>query len=72
VGSRALTTTTRQETSKAVEGTGYRHLESQRPDCWVTINLLRRQLVSFLPRLGSKLLPQFLTNRFVGVICRPI
>jgi hypothetical protein len=66
---RWLTPTTRQETSQTVEGTGYRHLEAQRPDCWVTINPLRRQLVSFLPRLSSKPLPQLLTNRFVRVTC---
>jgi hypothetical protein len=66
---RWLTPTTRQETSQTVEGTGYRHLEAQWPDCWVTINPLRRQLLSFPPRLSSKLLPQLLTNRFVGVTC---
>jgi hypothetical protein len=60
-------TTTRQEASKTVKGTGYRRLKPQRPDCWVTINPLRRQLLSFLLRLRSKLLPHLLANLLIGV-----
>src|SRR2546421_56787 len=46
-----------------LRGTGYRRLEPERSDCWVTTNLLRRELLSVLLRLRSKLLPHLLANR---------
>jgi hypothetical protein len=65
-----LATAARQETSQAVEGSGYRRLKPQRPDRRVTIDPLGRKLVSFLSQPRGELPPHLLASRLIGVGCR--